>query len=41
MIKYQGTKLSTLFQVNDQTKFKRWNDLVYYVVYTENGWEEI
>lgn len=33
MIMYQGTKLSTVFQINDQTKFEHWNDLLYYVVY--------
>ena len=30
MIMYQGT---TVFQINDQTKFEHWNDLLYYVVY--------
>ena len=33
MIMYQGTKLSTVFQMNDQAKFEHWNDLLYYVVY--------
>ena len=30
MIMYQGT---TVFQINDQTKFEHWNDLLNYVVY--------
>ena len=29
-IMYQGT---TVFQINDQTKFEHWNDLLNYVVY--------
>ena len=36
MIMYQGTKLSSRFQVKDQTKFQHRNDIVYCCKCSEN-----
>ena len=36
MITYEGTKLSSRFQVKDQTKFARTNDLAYCCKCPEN-----
>ena len=37
LITYQGTKLSSWFQVKDQTKFEHRNDVVYCCKYPENN----
>ena len=40
MITYQGTKLSSRFQVKDQTKFEHRNDVVYCCKYPENDCDD-
>ena len=40
MITYQGTKLSSRFQVKDQTKFEHRNDVVYCCKYPEHDCDD-
>ena len=40
MITYQGTKLSSRFQVKNQTKFEQRNDVVYCYKCSENDWDD-
>ena len=40
MIRYQGTKLSSRFQVKDETKFEHSNDVVYCCKCPENDCDD-